>query len=75
MNEQDISQAKNKDLVGSWAAIQRAARMARDVAIQTNTAIIIEKDGVITRVTAEELRQEDLRHPQQVQTNNSANDQ
>jgi hypothetical protein len=81
MNEKDFHLARNKDIPASLIAMKRAARMARDIAIQTNTAIIVVRDGVITRVTAEELRQEDLRRAQEaeqlagaVQSSNSAND-
>jgi imidazolonepropionase-like amidohydrolase len=58
MNTKDISQAKNKDLTGSLAAIKRAAIMARGLAVQTNTAIIVVRDGKILRITADELRKE-----------------
>jgi hypothetical protein len=44
--------------------MKRAARMARDIAIQTNTVIIVVKNGVIVRLTADELRKEDLRNAQ-----------
>ena len=47
MNAKDISKAKNPDLRGSLAAMQRAAALARETAIQTNTNIVIEKDGKI----------------------------
>lgn len=43
---------------GSLAAMIRAAELAREIAIQTNTAIVIVKDGKPVRVTAEELRKE-----------------
>lgn len=59
MTEKDISQAKDKDLVGSLAAMRRAARMAREQAILTNTAIVVMKDNKLVRVTAEELRKQD----------------
>jgi hypothetical protein len=60
MIPKDISLSKNKDLAGSMAAMRRAARMAREQAILTNTAIIVMKDNKIVRVTAEELRQQDV---------------
>ncbi len=47
VNAKDISKAKNPDLRGSLAAMQRAAALARETAIQTNTNIVIEKDGKI----------------------------
>ena len=43
---------------GAMDAIQRAAELARTTAIQTDTAIIIVKDGKRVRVTADELRQQ-----------------
>jgi hypothetical protein len=54
----DLSQAKNPDLRASLAAMRRAAAMARDIAIQTNTGIVVVKDGKPVFVTAEELRKE-----------------
>jgi hypothetical protein len=58
MTQQDLSKAKNPDLRASLAAMRRAADMARSTAIQTDTDIVIVKDGKPVRVTAEELRQE-----------------
>ncbi|PJJ95683.1 hypothetical protein CO611_10330 [Lysobacteraceae bacterium NML03-0222] len=58
MKKQDISTAKDADLRASQAAMQRAAALARQVAIQTNTAIVVEQDGKAVRVTADELRRE-----------------
>jgi hypothetical protein len=58
MTQQELSKAKNPDLRASLAAIRRAAEMARRTAIQTNTEIVIVKDGKPVRVTAEELRKE-----------------
>ena len=37
-------------------ALQRAAKMARETAIQTGTDLIIVEDGKLTRISAEELR-------------------
>lgn len=58
MKQPDISQAKNPDLRASFAAMQRAADLARQVAIQTDTAIIQMQDGKLVRIPAEQLRQE-----------------
>ncbi|WP_315549578.1 hypothetical protein [Lautropia mirabilis] len=41
-------------------AMQRAAQMARQIAIQTNTAIILHQDGKMVRITANQLREQDL---------------
>ena len=56
MTQQELSKAKNPDLRASLAAMRRAADMARSTAIQTNTEIVIVKDGKPLRITAEELR-------------------
>jgi hypothetical protein len=58
MTSQDISQAKNPDQRASLTAMRRAAAMARDLAIQTNTAIVVVKDGKPVIITADELRKE-----------------
>ena len=58
MTPQKISEARNPDLRASLAAMRRAADMARSTAIQTDTEIVIVKDGKPVRVTAEELREE-----------------
>lgn len=58
MSELDISKARNPDLRGSMAAMLRAAEAARQLAIQTNTAIVQVQGGKLVRVTAEELRKE-----------------
>ena len=59
MNGKDISQTTDKVLIGSMAAMRRAACMAREQAILTNTAIVVMKDNKIVRITAEELRKQD----------------
>ncbi|GHU34503.1 hypothetical protein AGMMS50256_28210 [Betaproteobacteria bacterium] len=58
MNPKDISTAENPDLRASLAAMQRAAALARKVAIQTDTGIVIAKDGKLVHVSADELRKE-----------------
>jgi hypothetical protein len=42
----------------AMAALERAADLARKTAIQTDTAIIVVKDGKRVRITADELRQQ-----------------
>ncbi|MBC7161461.1 hypothetical protein [Immundisolibacter sp.] len=42
-----IEQAANPNLRGSWPALLRAARRARELAAQTGTAIVVSHDGVI----------------------------
>ena len=58
MNAKDISKAKNPDFRGSLAAMQRAAALARETAIQTNANIVIEKDGKLVWISADELRRQ-----------------
>lgn len=56
MTEQDLSKATNPDLRASLAAMRRAADMARTIAIQTNTEIVLVRDGKPLRIPAEDLR-------------------
>jgi uncharacterized protein YcsI (UPF0317 family) len=55
MNMIDIRTSSDPDLAGSYAAIQRAAKSAEDIAIKTNTSIIVAVDGKPVRITAAEL--------------------
>jgi hypothetical protein len=55
MTQNELSKAKNPDLRGSFAAMQRAAKLARETAIQTNTAIILYRAGKVVRIPAAEL--------------------
>lgn len=57
MNARDTSQARNPALRGSLAAMKRAAELARKTAIQTETGIIMVRDGKVVRVSAQELRE------------------
>ena len=54
----DIAQAQNAELRASAAAMQRAARAARQLALQTDTAIIQTRDGKPLRLDAAALRQQ-----------------
>jgi hypothetical protein len=56
LNAKDISEAKDPDLRASVAAMQRAAELARKIAIQTDTHLVIVEDGQIVRIPANELR-------------------
>ena len=58
MKTKDISEAKDPDLRSSMAALLRASQQARQTAIQTNTDLIIAKDGKLVRISPEELRRE-----------------
>jgi len=56
----DITQAKSLDLQASVVAMQRAAEMARSIAIRTNTGIVIVRDNKPVVVSAFELSRERL---------------
>jgi hypothetical protein len=58
MTPQDLEKSTNPDLRASLAAMRRAAEEARRIAIQTNTALVVVRDGVLARVPAEVLREE-----------------
>lgn len=47
MNKKPIEQARDADLRLSPAAMGRAALRARELALQTGTAIVISRDGVV----------------------------
>ena len=57
MSMKNIQEAKDPDLRASAAAMNRAAEAARKIAIQTDTALVIVKDGKLTRIPAQALRQ------------------
>ena len=57
MNANDLANAKDPDVRASLQALQRAAQLARQTAIQTETHLIVVKDGQMLRISADELRQ------------------
>lgn len=56
MSKTDLSRARNPDIRASLAGMKRAAALARQTAIQTNTEIVLVRDGKPLRVSAAELR-------------------
>jgi hypothetical protein len=58
MIAQDIANAKSADLRASVAAMQRAAALARSIAIRTNTGVVIVRDNKPIMVSAQELVKE-----------------
>jgi hypothetical protein len=56
MTQQELSKARNPDLRASLAAMRRAAELARQTAIQTDTEIVAVRDGKLVRIPAEQLR-------------------
>lgn len=57
MKQQDIAQAGNPDLRSPLAAMKRAAKLARRTAIQTDTEIVIVRDGKTVLIPAKQLRE------------------
>jgi hypothetical protein len=55
MNPKDIRTSSDPDLAGSYAAMFRAARSAQDLAIKTNTSIVVAIDGKTVELTAADL--------------------
>ena len=55
MNPKDIRTSSDPDQAGSYAALLRAAHSAEDLAIKTNTYILVSIDGKDVRLTAEDL--------------------
>lgn len=60
MNAQDLSKAKNPDVRAALGALRRAAQAARKTVIQTNTHLIVMKEGRLQRITASELVQQEV---------------
>lgn len=61
MTPQELFKARNPDLQASLAAMKRAAQLARQTAIQTNTEIVVTQDGRLVRIPAQVLRQQQSR--------------
>lgn len=57
MKQEDLPKATHADMRGSLAAMRRAAASARKTAIQTDTAIVLVRDGKPVRISAAELRE------------------
>jgi len=57
MTQDQLFQAKDKDLPASLIALRRAARTAREIAVSTGTAIVVQRGDKLVRITADELRE------------------
>jgi hypothetical protein len=55
MNPKDIRTSSDPDLAGSYDAMLRAARSAQDLAIKTNTSILVSIDGKDVELFAADL--------------------
>jgi len=55
MNTKDTRKSSDPDLAGSDTAMLRAARSAEDLAIKTNTSVLVSLDGKDVELKAEDL--------------------
>ena len=55
MNANDLAKAKDPDVRAALGALRRAAQSARKTVMQTNTHLVIMKDGRLQRIAASEL--------------------
>ncbi|MBE0502061.1 MAG: hypothetical protein IBX47_11555 [Desulfuromonadales bacterium] len=51
MNKNAIENAKDRDMASSFVAIRRAAKRARQVAVQTGTSLIVRQGEQFDRIT------------------------
>ena len=68
MNPKDIRTSSDPDLAGSYAAMLRAAKSAEELAIKTNTSILVSIDGKDVELTAADLikmREKEAQSPHQ----------
>ena len=56
MPPKELSEARRNELRDVYAALVRAAAYARQVAIETDTGIVVVRDGKPVRISAAELR-------------------
>lgn len=61
MTQNELGKAKDKDLAASLHAMRRAARMAREQAVRTDTSIVVTKNQKLVHVTSAELRKQGIR--------------
>ncbi|MEQ1538923.1 MAG: hypothetical protein ABL928_08360 [Sphingorhabdus sp.] len=70
MDRKGISKAPSPAMRGSIYAMRRAAMLARMVAIQTNTGIVVAREGKIVHISAAELLASedwtDIRHDENI---------
>lgn len=55
LNDKDIRTSSDSDLAGSYAAMERAAFAAQNLAIKTNTGIVVDVEGKNVELTAADL--------------------
>lgn len=52
-----LSKERRAEIERALDALRRAAAMARQIAIDTNTGIVVFRDGKVVRISAAELRE------------------
>lgn len=52
-----LSKERRAEIERALAAMRRAAAVARQIAIDTNTGIVVFRDGKVVRISAAELRE------------------
>jgi hypothetical protein len=68
MNANDLTHAKDPDIRAALGALRRAAQLARKTVIQTNTRLVIVRDGRLQRIAAAELVQQEAVTPPSTMT-------
>ncbi|MCX7123540.1 MAG: hypothetical protein NTV32_07775 [Gammaproteobacteria bacterium] len=58
MDMNDLLKAKDPDLASSFVALKRAAKIARETAIQTDTGIVVMRGDKMVYLSAQALRDE-----------------
>ena len=56
MDASSLLKARDPDLASSFIALQRAAKIARETAIQTQTAIVIMRNDKLVYLSGKELQ-------------------
>ncbi len=56
MKPLELSKAKDPLIAASFVALKRAARIARETAIQTGTGIVVMRGSKIVHISAKELQ-------------------
>jgi hypothetical protein len=51
-----LSEERRAEIERALDALRRAASMARQIAIDTNTGIVVVRDGKVVHISAKELR-------------------
>jgi len=62
VNRQAVSSFNPFDVQAATAALRRAAALARKTAIDTNTYLVVMRNGKLIRISAAELRQQQERN-------------